>query len=162
MKTLIAYDTRYGTTTTIARWLCEAIASDCEIANVADVASLDYDLIIVGSPIYTDAPMPSVTQFLEEHRDTLSRKNVALFFVFDRLLTVKSETYDEELREFAPPEVLAMGIFGGYFDINVLSEHDRQTMEDFFKRLGKRYDVLDSRNKDEVLRFGNQLRERLS
>jgi hypothetical protein len=92
----------------------------------------------------------------------MSRKNVALFFVFDRLLTVKSETYDEELREFAPQEVLAVGIFGGYFDINVLSEHDRQTMEDFFKRLGKRYDVLDSRNKDEVLRFGNQLRERLS
>ena len=41
MKTLIAYDTRYGTTTTITHWLCEAIAGDCDIANVANVANLD-------------------------------------------------------------------------------------------------------------------------
>jgi len=159
MKTLIAYDTKYGTTTTIARWLCEAIAGDCVIAKVADVTSLDYDLIVVGAPIYTDEPLSSVTQFLHDHREALSRKNVALFFVYDKLLTTKSETYVEELREYAPPGVLAVGIFGGYFDINVLSEHDRHTMEDFFERLGKRYDVVDSRNKDEVVRFGTLLRE---
>jgi hypothetical protein len=32
-------------------------------------------------------------------------------------------------------------------------------MEDFFGRLGKRYDVVDSRNKDEVVRFGTLLRD---
>ena len=159
MKTLIAYDTRYGTTTTIARWLCEAIAEDCDIANVADVASLDYDLIVIGSPIYTDAPLSSVTQFLHDHGEALKQKNVALFFVYDELLSEKSETYAEELREYAPAHVLAVGIFGGYFDISVLNEHDRYTMEDFFARLGKRYEILDHRNKAEVVRFGKLLRE---
>jgi menaquinone-dependent protoporphyrinogen IX oxidase len=112
--------------------------------------------------VYTDAPMPSVMQFLQDHREALSQKKVALFLVYDRLLTSKSDTYVEELRAQAPPAVLEVGVFGGYFDINVLNEHDRRTMEDFFARLGKRYDVLDSRNKDDVVRFGKRLRERIT
>jgi menaquinone-dependent protoporphyrinogen IX oxidase len=123
MKTLIAYDSRYGTTTTVAHWLCEALGGDCDIANVADVSSFDYDLIVIGSPIYTDEPLASVTQFLHEHRNTLSEKKVALFFVYDQLLTLKSEKYVEQLRAYAPPGVLAVGVFGGYFDINALNEH---------------------------------------
>jgi hypothetical protein len=87
---------------------------------------------------------------------------VALFFVYDELLTLKSTTYVEELRELAPPGVLAVGIFGGYFDVSALNEHDRQTMDDFFERLGRRYEVLDHRNKDDVVRFGKLLREKLS
>jgi menaquinone-dependent protoporphyrinogen IX oxidase len=162
MKTLIAYDSRYGTTTTVAHWLCEALGSDCDIANVADISSFDYDLIVIGSPIYTDEPLASVTQFLHEHRNTLSEKKVALFFVYDQLLTLKSEKYVEQLRAYAPPGVLAVGVFGGYFDINALNEHDRRTMEDFFERLGKRYEVLDHRNRTEVVRFGKLLKEKIS
>ena len=162
MNTLIAYDTRYGTTATIAQWLCEAIGSECDIANVADVKSLDYDLIVIGSPIYTDEPLPSVMRFLHDHHGALSQRKVALFFVYDELLTQKSEFYLDELREQAPPGVLAVGIFGGYFDVSVLNEHDRRTMDDFFDRLGKRYEVLDHRNKEEVVRFGQFLRDKCS
>jgi hypothetical protein len=56
----------------------------------------------------------------------------------------------------------AVGIFGGYFDTSALNEHDRRTMDDFFKRLGKRYEILDHRNKGDVVRFGKLLREKLS
>jgi menaquinone-dependent protoporphyrinogen IX oxidase len=52
VEALIAYNRRNGTTKTIAQWLSEGIAADCTVANVADAASLDYDLIVVGS-LYT-------------------------------------------------------------------------------------------------------------
>ena len=165
MKTLIVYDTRYGTTQTIAHWLSEATVGECDVVNVADVgdvASLDYDLIIVGSPIYTDDLLPRVKQFLLDERDALSGKNVAVFFVYDDLLTLKSKAYVEELREYAPPNVIAVGVFGGYFNLNTLNEEDRLTMEEFFDRLGKRYEVLDHRNKGEVLRFGKLVCEKLA
>jgi menaquinone-dependent protoporphyrinogen oxidase len=165
MKTLIVYDTKYGTTQTIAHWLSKATVGDCDVVNVADVgdvASLDYDLIIVGSPIYVDDLLPSVKQFLLDERDALSEKNVAVFFVYDDLLTLKSKTYVEELREYAPPNVIAVGVFGGYFNLNALNEDDRRTMEDFFNRLGKRYEVLDHRNKREVMRFGKLVCEKLT
>ncbi len=159
MNALIAYDTRYGTTEEIAHWLAEGLAVDCDVRNVADVTSLDYDLIVVGSPMYTDEPLPSVIQFLREHSTSLSSKNVALFLVYDKLIASKLGAYEEMIREQAPPNILGVAIFGGYMDVAKLTEHDRRTIEDFFNRLGQRYDVLDNRNKDEVLRFAQQLKE---
>ncbi len=55
LKVLIAYETRYGTTGEIAL-LAEGLAADCDVKVVADVANVDYDLIIVGSPMYADEP----------------------------------------------------------------------------------------------------------
>ncbi|MGZ4933440.1 MAG: flavodoxin domain-containing protein [Halobacteriota archaeon] len=160
MKVLIAYDTRYGTTEEIAHWLAEGLATDCDVKNVADVTNLDYDLIVVGSPMYTDEPLPSVIQFLHDRGALLSRKKVALFLVYDQLIASKLDTYEEMIRERAPPNVFDLAIFGGYMDVGKLNEHDRRTIEDFFNRLGKRYNLLDNRNKEEVLRFAERLRER--
>ncbi len=159
MNALIVYDTRYGTTEEIAHWLADGLAVDCDVKNVADVTSLDYDLIIVGSPMYTDEPLPSVIQFLHDHSASLSSKNVALFLVYDKLIASKLGTYEEMIREQAPPNILGVAIFGGYMDVAKLTEHDRRTIDDFFSRLGHRYDVLDNRNKDEVLRFAQRLKE---
>ena len=45
MRVLIAYDTKYGTTKTIAQWVAEGIGVDCDIKNVSEIESCDYDLI---------------------------------------------------------------------------------------------------------------------
>ncbi len=160
MRVLIAYDTRYGTTEEIAHWLAEGLATDCDIKNVADITNLNYDLIIVGSPMYSDEPLSSVMQFLHDHRALLSSKKVALFLVYDKLIASKQGTYEEMIREQAPPNVLDVAIFGGYLDVGKLNDHDRRTIEDFFSRLGQRYKILDSRDKEEVLRFARRLRDR--
>ncbi|MDD1721593.1 MAG: flavodoxin domain-containing protein [Euryarchaeota archaeon] len=159
MKVLIAYDTRYGTTEEIAHWLAEGLETDCDIKNVADVTNLDYDLIIVGSPMYTDEPLPSVVQFLHDRGALLSSKKVALFLVYDRLVASKHDTYEEMIREQAPPNILDVAIFGGYIDVAKLNENDQRTIADFFSRLGQRYNILDSRNKEEVLRFAQRLKD---
>jgi len=43
MKALVAYDTKYGTTKTIAQWVAEGIGVDCDIKNVSEIESCDYD-----------------------------------------------------------------------------------------------------------------------
>jgi menaquinone-dependent protoporphyrinogen IX oxidase len=53
---------------------------------MSDVASSDYDLIVGGSPIYTDEVLPSMTQFLPDNREVLSEKRIVPFFVYDRPL----------------------------------------------------------------------------
>ncbi len=160
MHALIAYDTRYGTTEEIAHWLAEGLATDCDVKNVADVTDLDYDLIVIGSPMYTDEPLPSVVQFLRDNRTSLSGKKIALFLVYDKLIASKLEAYEEMIREAAPPNVLGVAIFGGYMDVGKLTKHDRRTIDDFFSRLGQRYEILDNRNKDEVLQFARRLKTR--
>ncbi len=158
MKALVAYDTRYGTTEEIAHWLAEGLSNDCDVKNVANVTDLNYDLIVVGSPIYTDEPLPSVVQFLRDHRALLGSKNVALFLVYDKLIASKLDKYEEMIREQAPPNVLGVAIFGGYMDVSKLTEHDRRTIDDFFDRLGRRYNILDNRDKNEVLQFAQRLK----
>ena len=91
MRVLIAYDTKYGTTKTIAQWVAEGIGVDCDIKNVSEIESCDYDLIVIGSPIYTDEPLKSVSTFLKDKCDELKEKKVALFIVYDKLLAQKRE-----------------------------------------------------------------------
>jgi menaquinone-dependent protoporphyrinogen IX oxidase len=161
MRALIAYDTKYGTTKTIAQWLAEGLGVDCAIKNVSEIEHCNYDLIVVGSPIYTDEPLKSVATFLDDNCEGLKEKKVALFIVYDKLLAQKREKYEEMLKEYCPVEIVDVGVFGGYFDVNQLTDYDRQTIEDFFSRLGRRYEILDSRNKSEVLAFGRRLREKI-
>jgi len=161
MRVLIAYDTKYGTTKTIAQWVAEGIGVDYDIKNVSEIESCDYDLIVIGSPIYTDEALKSVSTFLKDKCDELKEKKVALFIVYDKLLAQKREKYEEMLKELCPEAIVDVGVFGGYFDVKQLTEYDRQTIEEFFSRLGKRYEILDSRNKSEVVAFGRRLREKI-
>ncbi len=161
MRVLVAYDTKYGTTKTIAQWVAEGIGVDCDIKNVSEIVSCNYDLIVIGSPIYTDEPLKSVSTFLDDNCNELKEKNVALFIVYDKLLAQKLEKYEEMLKGRCPLAIVDVGVFGGYFDVNQLTEYDRQTIEEFFTRLGKQYKILDSRNKSEVVAFGQRLREKI-
>jgi len=70
MKTLIVYDSKHGSTEKICNWIKEGIG-DADICNVNNVSSLNYDLILVGSPIYFGKPLKSVISFLDDKRDSL-------------------------------------------------------------------------------------------
>jgi hypothetical protein len=83
-RILIVYDTKGGTTREIIGWIRDEAVSrgatvDVLEASRAGSASLNYDLIVAGSPIYSDHPMPSVLGFLG--RDDLHGHSLALFVV---------------------------------------------------------------------------------
>src|SRR5665811_1013848 len=84
-RILIMYDTRYGSTKTVARWIAEGAASeghvDVVVRNVAEADPGGFDFIVIGSPIYEEHPLPSVVNFLTANRDQLNDKDVALFVV---------------------------------------------------------------------------------
>ncbi|HMK47709.1 MAG TPA: flavodoxin domain-containing protein [Methanocella sp.] len=79
---LIVYDTKGGTTWEVVRWIKEGAQSQdasVDVKSVEDVESLDYDLIVTGSPIYGEQPLDSILTFLR--RPELKNHNVALFVV---------------------------------------------------------------------------------
>lgn len=81
-RILIVYDTIGGSTWEIVGWIREGAASVGAIVDVLPVKkvrSLDYDLIAIGSPIYSEKPMDTIKAFLGD--DRLSGKKVALFIV---------------------------------------------------------------------------------
>ena len=83
-RILIVYDSKGGTTREIIGWIRDGAVSrgasvDVVEAPHAATVSLNYDLIVAGSPIYGDHPMPSVLRFLR--RDDLRGHSLALFVV---------------------------------------------------------------------------------
>ncbi|AIF70269.1 hypothetical protein PAP_09465 [Palaeococcus pacificus DY20341] len=80
----IVYDTKRGSTEMIVKWMEEAIKGKAEVKvmRVSEVDSLrGCNLVVIGSPIYYERPLKSVLKFLEEHRDELRDKKVAVFVV---------------------------------------------------------------------------------
>ncbi len=74
-RVLIAYDTKYGSTERIAQWIAEGIAErgtndvSVDVKNVLNVTVVNYDGVVIGSPIYDDEPLYSVIAFLDAQRD---------------------------------------------------------------------------------------------
>jgi menaquinone-dependent protoporphyrinogen IX oxidase len=69
-RALVVYDTKYGATEQIANWIAEGI-NDADLRHVGDVENLNYDLIVVGCPIYNEMPSARIIQFLNRNKDIL-------------------------------------------------------------------------------------------
>ncbi|HDO19340.1 MAG TPA: hypothetical protein ENG74_01290 [Thermoplasmatales archaeon] len=84
MKVVIVYDTKRGSTKQIVDWMVEELKSiGIEVSSMRpnEVDTLDCDLIVVGSLIYWEKPLKSITDFLRANQDVLREKNMAVFVV---------------------------------------------------------------------------------
>jgi hypothetical protein len=80
-------DAKYGSTERVAQWIAEEIAerepsdTTVEVKNISHIVEVNYDRVVIGSPIYDDEPLNSVIAFLDVQSDALEHVNVALFVV---------------------------------------------------------------------------------
>jgi len=77
-RILIVYDTKGGTTGEIIQWIREGAASKgarVDVKSPNTVTSLDYDIIVVGSPIYNDRPMRSIRHFWKGEACVIKRSS---------------------------------------------------------------------------------------
>ena len=128
MKALIAYGSRYGSTTEIAERMGEILG---EAGYVVDVLNFnnepeksvsDYELVIVGSGIKVGKWTKEALAFLEHNEKQLSDREVAFFvscsFILDP--TKREEAWEKYLVQVAERFPLikpkALGLFGGVLD----------------------------------------------
>lgn len=119
-RILIVFDTKGGSTKEIIGWIREGAMSRGAIVDMKtpnSVTSLDYDLIVVGTPIYNDMPMKSIRDFVR--RDDLRNKKVALFVVcFAGVFGMRNfmvRKYLEELRRACTGTVVKLTSFDSAF-----------------------------------------------
>ena len=82
MSILIAYRTRYGTTERYARLLADRLPGESRLADLGHASRLspgDYELILIGGPIYGGTILPGISSFCERHREELLSRPVGLF-----------------------------------------------------------------------------------
>ena len=162
VKSIIIFDTQYGSTQKVAEWIGEGIGGTLKICNVKNVNSLDYDLIIVGSPIYGQKSLSSIDTFLEKNKTVLANKNVALFIVCgDHPFPEYADHVRQFLEEFEnkiDTVPVAIQAFGGYLDIQDLDEQERDGMIAFWKSRGWSFTIMDNLDKEAAVAFGQQIR----
>lgn len=86
MKIYIVYDTRRKRSATrqLAEWMKEYLEEKgyiVEIKKPYEIRDFNYDLFIIGSPIYYEKPMKSIINFLSKNKDSLKDKRIAIFVV---------------------------------------------------------------------------------
>ena len=128
MKALIAYGSRYGSTTEVAERMGETLSeAGCtvDVLNVHEEPGgnvSDYELVIVGSGIKVGQWTKETLAFLEHNEKELSDREVAFFvscsFVLDP--SKREEIWEKYLVQVAERypliEPKALGLFGGVLD----------------------------------------------
>ncbi|MCK4451224.1 MAG: flavodoxin domain-containing protein [Anaerolineae bacterium] len=162
-KVLVAYASRAGSTGEVAeaigQVLCEAGAAvDVRLAKeVTDLSP--YRAVVVGSGIRVGKWLPEAVEFVERHREALSRMPVAYFLV---CLTLKENTEENrrEVSAYLDPvcemvQPVDVGLFAGAMDYSKLPFILRLMMKAMKSPEG------DFRNWETIRAWADQVRARL-
>ncbi len=146
MKICIIYDTKRGSTSHIANWIKEGLSGEDEylidVKLVKDVTSLNYDLFIIGTPIYWEKPLKGVIDFLTENKEELKGKKVAIFIVcmanlFGHFTEKYIQThYLAPLKREIEGDIIAEGVFKGW--LKKINYNEKENIIRWAKELAKK------------------------
>lgn len=162
---LVIYDTKYGSTEQIAHWVAEGV-NDSDIRHVDDVTSLFYDLIVIGSPVYNEAPSSHIMAFLDRYRENLANKRLAIFTVSMpyNMTPERAKNYSgasakvlQELAAKVKGKVIDTKAFLGRIDTRELTALDRLSLR--IQYFLKGYELKDANymSRDDAVAWGRRL-----
>ncbi|MCD5408894.1 flavodoxin domain-containing protein [Candidatus Bipolaricaulota bacterium] len=154
MRCLIVYDTVYGSTAQIARWIAERLegfpGAEVEVARVGEAPSPEgYEAVLVGGPIHRgDQVLESVREYVREYREELAQKAVGIFVValdvagaYFRGRVMGGVEYLRAFAElFAAPPIYGK-VLGGNLVPPRLTSEDREGLRDFYRRVRATKDI---------------------
>ncbi len=126
MKILIVWDTKRENRATqqLVKWMIEYLTNIHKIEVKAirpnETPENDFDLVIVGSPIYYEKPMSSIIEFLKTHSKILHDKKFAIFILgwankIKRFKNYVDKKYVGSIKNNVPGDVMPpIGKFNGW------------------------------------------------
>lgn len=155
---LVAYATDHGSTEKIAHWIGKEIRGNVDVKDVEHIQSLDYDYVILGTPIYEQKPLPSMCQFVEKNSKDLEHKSKSVFVVAsDNELRSKREANIHAFTDMIPGEVNQAAVFAGEVDESSLSSHDRESVDSYLNSIGKPMGSYSKLNEKKCREYGKSL-----
>lgn len=158
-RSLVVFASRYGSTKDVARAVADGLGA--ELVNVLDHPDIEpYDLIVLGSPIYSGTYLPAMQRFLRHNKELLAQKKVAAFITAaadmqvqvgltgeedERLFT--QQDFADGLARLSGGHVIASRGFGGRLVVDKLDGPDRAALEWLYHYLMHKplegFDLLD-------------------
>lgn len=156
MRGILYYDTKYGTTEKISKWISAEISvGKVEMRNIHDgMIDIDCDFYILGCPIYIGKPRADMYQFIVEHKVNMIHKPVFLFIVS----WAQSTQYCQECNRFLDlmkyylePIELALSIsLPGSLVLENLTGRDYNALTRLLGRIDKLLDEVQAREMEFV------------
>ena len=154
-KTLLIYESKYGTTEKIARYLQMVLgpAKYCRTDEFKDMYK-DFDFVVIGSPVYSGKLEPKIYQFVENNLEWLKEKPVALFCT-----CLSPSDGDENLNDLAKTigKVVDKNVLGGVLKQSKLNEEDKKVLQLFSEKIGFKLEDMDNFNLEEILKYALEL-----
>jgi menaquinone-dependent protoporphyrinogen oxidase len=166
MKTLILCASRYGSTEQIGRWIKERLIHEgfvIDLANAGDdsgdaVSLDDYEMVILGSGIYSHSVLPELKVFIEQNLNALkSKKNV----VFGVAMKTEPVFYKGKIHggiehllptiEMLNGTVIHADMLHGEMVPEKMTEKDKDGLMKFYKMLNLPDDEMQRRLKPRTL-----------
>ncbi len=114
MKTIILYNTKYGSVEKCVQMLQENLMGEVQICNVNKETKIqleDYDLVILGGSIYVGHIQKVMKSFMLNHLSILKTKRLGLFICCMR----SNELALNELETAFPKELSDIAVVKDYF-----------------------------------------------
>lgn len=154
---MIIYESNYGITEKIASYLSMILgpATYCKTSEFKD-EYIDFDLFVIGFPIYSGQLVPQIYEFVEKNQKWLKQKNVSLFST-----SISPADGQENLNKLEKnlDNVISKKALGGTLKIDKLNKMDSQALEAFSKNLGFNLGDMDHFKLEEVVEYGMELKE---
>ena len=157
IRTLVVYATRYGSTEEIATKMAMVLGpSKCVSCQEFSDDNKDFEMVLLGAPIYSGKLLPEMEEFLKRNDKWLRGRHLAVFCVGldgDNTANVLSPI----VRKFAE-EMIWSSQFGGRLDIGDVVEADRRGSRELLQRLDMPSPGRDLVNWAEVMRAAMEIK----
>lgn len=170
MKAAIIYDSKNGMTEQICRWIKEGMSNSVDIIKAGEVESLDYDLIIIGSPIYFGNPLKSVMTLIKNRSNDLANKKIAAFIVYlikEKIEVGRSgfagcEDMLAKFIELLPVEPIATEMFMGKLDVDDLDAQSQMVIGRILQMTQLSLDDIVTATRKDCMAFGEKINSLLN
>jgi flavodoxin len=153
-RTLIIYESKHGTTEKMVKYLSLIMgpAKVCKVEEFTD-AYRNFDLYVIGSPIYETKLDAKILKFVENNIDWLKEKNIVLFC--NCIIGSDGEFYLQPLKELFGEKVIFSRAIRGELISGSLNKIEHEVKE-------SQFDLLSSFSMEELVNFSLNLKEAIS
>jgi menaquinone-dependent protoporphyrinogen IX oxidase/uncharacterized pyridoxamine 5'-phosphate oxidase family protein len=157
LKTLVLSSSKYGTTRDAAR-IIALVTGPARYCNVEEFKPeyMEFDFIIIGSPLYQEKLEPKLIEFVNKNREWLKEKPTALFCTcLDKNGGLNKLT---ELQESLGIRAVSLKAIGGRLLIDKLDETDHELIKEFLKTVKLPFEDMDFYDQEEVVKYALKLK----
>ncbi|WP_176461793.1 flavodoxin domain-containing protein [Anaeromicrobium sediminis] len=155
---LIIYESRYGTTKDVARNL-SYIIKNAHICKASEFHNnnRDYDLVIIGAPVYYDNLDERIYKFIEDNILWLKTKDIMVFCTCMSL--ENKHIYLKKIYNMLNKNIINTKALGGKIIINNLDKLDYYRMKNFTRINEMALNDMDNYDLKKIVEYGQYIKK---